>query len=175
MKISMNWAALGLIAVLVGESSCGTSRADPVWQVKAANVLVENSAGAADQPSGVSLEDTLSEISPLLKPLLVGTWKVTNLGQNKGGTVTFNSDGTYTIDSGYFEAGGSWWNAVGTAPAKGTYTVRGDIIGFLYDGWSAKNPTIPVSRFGLVIRKRPKEISLSVQGHSHGVEILEKM
>ncbi len=56
---------------------------------------------------------------------------------------------------------------------KGSYSVQGDIISFVYEGWNTA--ALPVSRFALVIRKRPDELSIAVQGHTHGIEVLERM
>lgn len=102
------WSYVGVFMLAVTGSSCGTSHADPIEQIRAANVIVENSTGQGDQTAGANLEDTLQEINPDLKKTIVGAWKVTNLGHNLTGTVTFKADGNYTIDTGYFEAGGSW-------------------------------------------------------------------
>lgn len=41
-------------------------------------------------------------------PKIVGTWAVKNHVKNMTGQVTFNTDNTYTIDSGNYTAGGSW-------------------------------------------------------------------
>jgi hypothetical protein len=170
------WRRL-FVCFVFGAAGCGTSEAEEPptsTSVKAETVIVENPGGEGDLVPG-NLEEVLAQTNPDLKKLIVGTWNVKNIGLAKAGVVTFAQDGTYTIDSGYFEAGGSWYTmgAEGTPPpSRGTYTVDGDIIAFVYDGWA--NAELPVSRFALVIRKRTDEFSISIQGHTHGVEILTR-
>jgi hypothetical protein len=121
-----------------------------------------------------NVEGALSETNVDVKKGLVGTWTVTNLGQTSGGqpktgTVTFDAAGTYTVDSGYCEACGSWSMPPATS---GRWFVEGNIIGFTYDGWTAQD--LPVSRFAIVVHKRPNKIVYSIQGHTHGVERMER-
>lgn len=80
--------------------------------------------------------------------------------------MNFMSDGTYTIESGYFEAGGSW-----TQVTTGKYNVSRNIISFTYTAWDPAT----VSRFGMVIYSKPNKITTVVLGHSNGVELWTKM
>jgi hypothetical protein len=110
-----------------------------------------------------------------LAKAIVGKWKVTNPGyknEKANGVVTFKSDGTYTIESGYFEAGGSW----DTPPVtSGKYFIVENVaIGFIYDN-AELSPDLKVNRFALVISKEADKFIISVIGHSHGVEILERI
>lgn len=63
---------------------------------------------------------------------IVGTWGVANVGTGLSGQVTFRADGTYTIDSGTYNAGGSWFGAT-----SGTYRIaEGIAVAFTYSNWS---------------------------------------
>jgi hypothetical protein len=103
-----------------------------------------------------------------LETVLVGTWSVDNVGDGLVGQVTFAGDGTYTIDSGDYSAGGSWFPAT-----SGTWTIVAERnIGFVYDGWV--NPA-PFSRFALVQCAGEDEIVHHLQGHTHDLEILTRV
>jgi hypothetical protein len=105
---------------------------------------------------------------------LVGRWQVQNVGMGKQGVVTFAKDGTYKLESGYFEAGGSWsTNAdTGVGVTGGKYTVQEGVIGFTYDTWGAD---LPFSRLAVVLSQSRKHIVISTQGHTHGVEALTRI
>lgn len=140
---------------------------DVTTRVLAENVVYSNAAGQSDIAAN-NVEDALTETNVGLGRSIVGKWNVTNIGKNKTGVVTFREDGTYTIESGYFEGGGSFLNYT-----DGTYFVRGDVIAFTYTGWDTS--TVPVSRLAIVFYKKPHTMTISTQGHSHGVEVLDRI
>jgi hypothetical protein len=100
--------------------------------------------------------------------VIVGTWSVANAGKGTSGQVTFNANGTYTIDSGTYNAGGSFLGA-----SSGTYAVLpGGAIAFTYSGWVSPPP---VSRIAVVRCASEDEISHFVMGHTHDYEILTRI
>ena len=99
---------------------------------------------------------------------IVGTWSVTNYGQETTGRVTFNLDGTYVVDNGTYEAGGTFVGNLG-----GTYKVveRGGAILFDYENWTTG---LPWDRIAVVQCGAPDRIVTSVAGHTHGYESLTR-
>ncbi|RJP78174.1 MAG: hypothetical protein C4522_13430 [Desulfobacteraceae bacterium] len=140
---------------------------DTETQVLAENVIYQNSDGVSEIEAE-NVEEALTETNADLTLILPGKWNTTNLGQQKSGEVTFNDDGTYEINSGYFEAGGSWDDVT-----IGTFSIYGNIIAFAYS--NLDNSIRPVSRFALIVHKRPNKLTIAVQGHTHGIEVLEKV
>lgn len=136
--------------------------------IPASSVIYENRDLASDI-CATNVEDALTETNIDMPAHIIGTWEVRNIAKDENGIVTFNESGTYTIDSGKFDNGGSWWS---DNNGRGTYTVYGDLISFLYDGWSYSG--YKASRVGMIIYKRPGEFILVRLGASHGVEILTK-
>lgn len=104
-----------------------------------------------------------------LASVIEGTWDVDNVGQGTTGQVTFAADGTYTIDSGTYNAGGTWFGA-----SSGTWEVvaGGSALGFTYSGWA--NPQ-PFSRFAWVQCAGEDEVVHFVLGHTHDVEVLTRL
>lgn len=93
---------------------------------------------------------------------LVGTWDVMNYGVGKTGRVTFNADNTYTIDSGTYNAGGTWLSAT-----WGTYkTLPGGAIAFTYGA------NTRVNRIAAVQCATRDRIVHFVLAHSHDYEEL---
>lgn len=154
--------------VLLNYAYASATEVDTETTVLAENVIYENSEEEGDIESG-NVEDALTETNVDLASIIPGTWITKNLGKLQNGQVIFYEDGTYEIDSGYFEAGGSFWNNT----TSGNYLIHDDIIAFTYAGWDTDSG--PVSRFGLVIYKRPNKMTIVVQGHTHGIELLEKV
>jgi hypothetical protein len=100
--------------------------------------------------------------------VIVGTWSVANAGMGTSGQVTFNANGTYTIDSGTYNAGGSF-----LGESSGTYEVlSGGAIAFTYSGWTSPPP---VSRIAVVTCAGKDEISHFVMGHTHDYEVLTRI
>ena len=98
---------------------------------------------------------------------IVGTWSVENVGEGTTGQVTFTSDGSYTINSGTYNAGGTWFGAT-----LGTYEVVADgAIAFTYSNWALPQP---VSRIAIVQCASPRNIVHFVIGHTHDLEILTR-
>ncbi|HEX9668530.1 MAG TPA: hypothetical protein VGC93_03500 [Thermoanaerobaculia bacterium] len=94
-----------------------------------------------------------------------GTWSVANEGTGTSGQVTFNGDGTYTIDSGTYNAGGSF-----LGKTSGTYeALDGGAIAFTYQGSSS------VDRIAVVQCASEDEIIHFVMGHTHDYEILTRV
>lgn len=95
---------------------------------------------------------------------IVGTWDVTNYGQEATGQVSFNADGTYVVDSGTYEAGGTF-----AGNTVGTYEVveSGGAILFQY-----ADP--PWTRIAIVHCGSDDRIVTSVAGHTHGYESLTR-
>jgi hypothetical protein len=99
---------------------------------------------------------------------LVGTWTVTNHGHGATGKVTFKSDGSYTIDSGTYNAGGTW-----NRSTSGTYgTLPGGAIGFKYTGWTFPSA---FSRIAVVRCASANQIVHYTLGHSHDYESLSRV
>lgn len=148
-----------------GES--GSAHAAATTKILAKDVTFQNTSSNSDIASN-NIQDAITESNIDLSKKIVGRWSVTSIGYNpnKTGVVNFMSDGTYSIESGYFEAGGSW-----TGVTTGKYSVSRNIIAFTYTGWDPA----AVSRFGMVIYKKPDKITTFVLGHSNGVEQWDKM
>jgi hypothetical protein len=104
-----------------------------------------------------------------LASVIEGTWEVANVGHGSTGQVTFATDGTYTIDSGEYNAGGSWFPA-----SSGTWEVvaGGSAIGFTYAGWGGAQP---FSRLAWVQCAEEDEIVHFVLGHTHDLEVLTRV
>lgn len=100
--------------------------------------------------------------------ILAGTWTVTNHGQGETGQVTFNADGSYTIDSGTYEAGGTF-----TSNVSGTYQVaeNGGAILFHYDNSTSD---LPWNRIAMIQCGTVDRIATFVLGHTHGYEVLTR-
>jgi hypothetical protein len=99
---------------------------------------------------------------------IVGTWSVANAGTGTSGQVTFNANGTYTIDSGTYNAGGAF-----LGETSGAYAVLpGGAIGFTYAGWAGPQP---VSRIAVVQCASEDEINHFVMGHTHDYETLTRV
>lgn len=162
------------VANSLSPRSANADEVDSSTVVLAENVVYENTTGQGDI-TATNVEEALTETNVQLSAILPGKWHSLNLGRQKTAEVTFNADGTYKIDSGYFEAGGSWCNdaTVFVHVYEGTYTIHDDIIAFYYKGWNTD--VSYVSRFALVLYKRPNKLTIAVQGHTHGVELLEKV
>lgn len=163
------WAAglggLVLGAAIVGGASAGKGNGIPpgvnpfdyILGLIADLQAQIDALGGDDDPCGEDLET-----------VLVGTWSVDNVGQGTVGQVTFAGDGSYTIDSGDYQAGGSWFPAT-----SGTWSVAEErSVAFVYDGWV--NPA-PVSRFALVQCAETDRIVHHTQGHTHDLEVLTRV
>ncbi|MFN7979515.1 MAG: hypothetical protein U0P30_15375 [Vicinamibacterales bacterium] len=100
---------------------------------------------------------------------IVGTWAVANVGTGAAGQVTFGSNGTYVVDSGAFEAGGTW-----AGNGSGTYQVvdQGSAVLFHYANSTA---TLPWNRIAVVQCGAADRIVTSVAGHTHGYERLTRI
>lgn len=97
-------------------------------------------------------------------PSLVGTWTVTNYGMGTTGQVTFKSDHTYTVDSGTYNAGGTW-----AGKSSGTYkTLPGGAIAFTYDSSAS------VNRIAVGQCLSKDQIVHFVMGHTHDYEQLDR-
>jgi hypothetical protein len=96
---------------------------------------------------------------------IVGTWNVANAGTGASGQVTFNSGGTYVINSGTYNAGGSF-----LGKTSGTYqTLTGGAIAFTYAGSSG------VDRIAVVQCATNTSVAHFVMGHTHDYEILTRV
>ena len=96
---------------------------------------------------------------------IVGTWNVANAGTGATGQVTFNNDGTYTINSGTYNAGGSF-----LGKTSGTYqTLTGGAIAFTYAGSSG------VDRIAVVQCATDTQIVHFLMGHTHDYEVLTRV
>ena len=96
---------------------------------------------------------------------VVGTWNVLNEESGATGQVTFNADGTYTINSGMYNAGGSF-----LGETNGTYRVlTGGAIAFTYDG------NTEVDRIAVVQCATDDQIVHFVMGHTHDYEVLTRV
>lgn len=103
-----------------------------------------------------------------LASVIPGTWDVDNVGLGTTGEVTFATDGSYTVGSGTYNAGGSWFGA-----ASGTWEVvaGGSAIGFTYTGWAGGQP---FSRLAWVQCAGEDEVTHFVLGHTHDLEVLSR-
>ncbi len=100
-------------------------------------------------------------------PDLVGGWDVANQATGASGEVTFNADGTYTIDSGAYGGGGSTFGAT-----HGTYAVLpGGAIGITHNLWAG---TEPFSRILVVRCASADEVIHFTLGASHEYEVLTR-
>ena len=149
-------------------ASLGDSQnVDTTTEVLASNVIYQNAADEADLEAD-NVEGALTEANLDLEKHIVGRWNVTNIGTNATGVVKFSSDGTYNIESGSFTGGGSWYDAT-----HGSYEVIGNIIGMTYNNWTATD--YAYSRFSLVLHKRMDTVTIATQGHTHGIEVFERI
>ena len=100
-------------------------------------------------------------------PDLVGTWDVENLATAATGEVTFNANGTYTIDSGAYGGGGSTFGAT-----SGTYEILpGGAIGITHNLWVG---TEPFSRILVVQCASENEVIHFTLAASHEYEVLTR-
>jgi hypothetical protein len=94
-----------------------------------------------------------------------GTWTVANQATGTSGEVTFNSDGTYTIHSGTYNAGGSF-----LGKTSGRYSLLdGGAIAFKYAG------SATVDRIAVVQCAQANKISHFVMGHTLDYETLNRV
>jgi hypothetical protein len=155
------------------------------------------SQASASEPSTSTGAIAASDASassdvPSLDQEVVGQWKLTNVGQkDKTGVLTLNADGTCALESGYTDAlaplflvGSNGAPPPVTYPVKGTYKLidsdgwDGTYIGFNW-GEDASSPLV-YTRMGLISSTRLEgghlqRLTYSLQGHSHGVETLERV
>ena len=99
---------------------------------------------------------------------LEGTWQSNNVGRAVSGQVTFKPDGSYAIDSGTYNAGGTWFGV-----SKGTYEIvdSGKAIAFRYAG---APPDAAVSRIAIVECGSKNHLSHFSMGHSDDYEMLTR-
>jgi hypothetical protein len=156
----MNSFTVGFFGMLLFGSGCVTSGdlSQTAGAVSAeADVQVPNNF--LDHNAGCTVGETFN---------IVGTWAVTNQGSGTAGQVTFKTDGSYTIDSGTYNAGGTW-----SKSSSGTYKVlAGGAIGFLYTGWTFATP---FSRIAVVQCAGKSQIVHFIMGHTHDYEVLTRM
>lgn len=96
---------------------------------------------------------------------LPGTWAVVNHGRGEAGVVTFKSDGSYTVDSGTYNAGGTI-----KGDTSGTYKIfPGCAIGFRY----GTSPTF--NRIAVVRTASANQIVHFLMATSHEYEELKRM
>lgn len=101
-----------------------------------------------------------------LRKSIVGTWSVENFGAGTTGQVTFAADGSYTIDSGIYNAGGSFAQAT-----SGAYEILpGEAIAFTYS-----DATIADRRIAVVQCASRHSIAHFVMGHTHDYEVLTRV
>ena len=118
-----------------------------------------------------NLQDQIDELAGgsgcVEVPDLVGTWDVENKATGDTGEVTFNADGTYTIDSGDYGGGGSTFGAT-----DGAYEILpGGAIGITHNLWAGPEP---FSRILVVQCASENEVIHFTLGASHEYEVLSR-
>lgn len=96
---------------------------------------------------------------------IVGTWSVSNPATGTSGQVTFSPGGSYTINSGTYNAGGTF-----LGKTSGTYQVlQGGAIAFTYAGSAGTD------RIAVVQCATSNRIIHFLMGHTHDYEILTRV
>lgn len=86
--------------VILRSAIADTSEIDTNVKVLAENVILDNSLTTIEAET---VQEAIEELAPVLSEVIVGTWNTrsyNNGAQGDIGKVTFQADGTFTIESG---------------------------------------------------------------------------
>lgn len=157
LKLARSFFAILALCAL----SCAPLGAEPGTDESSARSL-DTAGDTAGDPAGGPKPGGTDCGSGTPSPNVVGTWDVTNHGLGQTGKVTFKADGTYTVHSGTYSAGGTWMGRT-----SGTYkALPGGAIAFTYTG------STTVSRIALIRCATRDRIVHALMGHTHDYEEL---
>ncbi|WP_026840531.1 hypothetical protein [Citrifermentans bremense] len=118
-------------------SACSSSQADSVdtsTKVLASNIIIDNSKTTL---SATTLQSAIEELAPasLSASVIVGTWTASNYPDKSIGTVTFNSDGTFSVSAGSFRVACNYVDAPYTGKWKMVEGTLLELVADVADGY----------------------------------------
>ncbi|MBU5612626.1 hypothetical protein [Geomonas azotofigens] len=118
--MNRTFAVLMAGMALVTSACSSSSQADSVdanTKMLASNIIIDNSKTTL---SATTLQSAIEELAPatLSSSVIVGSWNILNYPDKSTGSVTFNSDGTYSVTSGAFRVSGNLVDAPYTGKWK---------------------------------------------------------